>query len=303
MSTEKVNGQYIPKIDLIVPADIGIVGYGVVGQALAHGFDVTSNHSDRIRYFDKYKKSLPLGEVIDKSEIIFVCLPTPIRDDEEGYDQSILEENISEIAKFAAGSDKIITIKSTVEPGTTSIYEKEYPDVVFASNPEFLTEAHPVEDFLKPDRTIIGAHIDATRLRLSNLYEHRLDNPQVRLTDPTTAEMAKLAANVMLAMRVVVCNMFFDMSSKLYISYEEMIQLVGDDHRIGHDYLQVTTLRGFGGKCLPKEVRAYIAMGRRYGLDVSPLAAAWEYNLRIRKEHDWKGIPGAVQGNINFSYS
>src|SRR3989338_6335055 len=140
--------------DLIVPINLGIIGYGFVGQAVANGFQIASGGKDTIRYYDKYKETLTLEEVITKSEIIFVCLPTPMKEDESGIDLTIIEEMAGEITKFTNGTDKIILIKSTVIPGTTAVLEKKYPKSQFAFSPEFLTEANFLEDFLYAEKTI-----------------------------------------------------------------------------------------------------------------------------------------------------
>src|SRR3990172_3411396 len=106
--------------DWISPANIGIIGFGIVGQALAFGFsqkDIASKYT--IKYFDKYKESTPLDDVVRESEFIFICLPTPMKPDESGIDLSIIEDALSQITKFTDNTDKIIIIKSTIVPGTT----------------------------------------------------------------------------------------------------------------------------------------------------------------------------------------
>ena len=94
--------------DLIVPINLGIVGYGFVGQAVANGFNVASFGKDTIRFYDKYKDTLSLEEVVSKSEFIYVGLPTPMKEDESGIDLSIIEEVVAEITKYTNGTDKIV---------------------------------------------------------------------------------------------------------------------------------------------------------------------------------------------------
>jgi len=282
--------------DLIVPINLGIIGYGFVGQAVANGFNTASLGRDIIRYFDKYKETLSLEEVITKSEFVFVCLPTPMRDDESGIDLSIIEEMTEEITKFTDRTDKIIIIKSTVTPGTTSRLAKKYPESQFSFNPEFLTEANFLEDFMNADRTIIGASNDLVSRRLTVVFKQRFPKTKIFQTDPTTAEAVKYFANAFLAMKVTFANLFYDFCQKIGIKYEEVKRMAAKDQRIVDSHLDVTTMRGFGGKCFPKDLVALIGEFKKAGIDASLLQTMWEYNKKIRKVHDWEEIPFAVSG-------
>lgn len=282
------------KEDLIIPINLGIIGYGFVGQAVANGFNVSSNSKDHISYYDKFKDSLPLKEVIDKSEFIFVCLPTPMREDESGIDLSIIEEMIKEITKYTNGTDKIIVIKSTVIPGTTTSLEKKYPKSQFAFSPEFLTEANFLDDFINAERTVIGADNDLTLRRVAVIFRQRFPKTQIFLTDPTTAESVKYFANAFLSLKVTFANFFYDYCQKMGIKYEEVKKMAASDHRIGDFHLEVTTQRGFGGKCFPKDLVALMGEFKKKGVDTSVLESMWKYNKKVRKVHDWEEIPFAV---------
>lgn len=283
--------------DLIVPINLGIIGYGFVGQAVANGFNVASSGKDTIRYFDKFKDTLSLEEVITKSEFIFVCLPTPMKEDESGIDLSIVEEMAGEITKFTDGTDKIIVIKSTVIPSTTASLEKKYPNSQFAFNPEFLTEANFLEDFLNADRTVIGASNDLVSRRVAVIFRQRFPKTKIFQTDPTTAEAVKYFANAFLSLKVTFANFFYDYCQKIGIKYEEVKKMAAFDKRIVDAHLEVTTMRGFGGKCFPKDLVAIMEEFRKSGVDVSLLENMWEYNKKIRKIHDWEEIPFVVSGN------
>lgn len=268
---------------------IGIVGYGIVGQAVEYGFK-----SEKIFIYDKYKNYLPLEEVCQNSEFIFICVPTPILDDGSGIDLSIVEENVEAIAKFIEGTDKIIVIKSTSVPGTTARLSKKYPNVNFAFNPEFLTEANFLEDFVNSDRCVIGAFDDLTSRRLVSLYKKHFPKMPIFQSDPTTAEMVKYMANCYLATKVIFANEMFDLCEKLGIKYEEVKKLTVADHRIFDSHLDVTTMRGFGGKCFPKDMMALIGLADQLGVETELLDTAWKKNLKIRKVKDWEEIPFAV---------
>lgn len=280
--------------DLLVPINLGIIGYGFVGQAVANGFDKTSSGKDSIRYYDKYKDSLSLEEVVSKSEFIFICLPTPMKENEEGIDLTIIDESIKEVTKYTDGTDKIIVIKSTVIPGTTARLEQKYPKSQFAFNPEFLTEANFLEDFLNADRTIIGANNDLVSRRVAVIYRQRFPKTTIYQTDPTTAEAVKYFANAFLALKVTFANFFYDYCQKIGIKYEEVKKMAAKDPRIVDAHLEVTTLRGFGGKCFPKDLVALMGEFKKAGVDVSLLETMWKYNKKVRKVHDWEEIPFAV---------
>jgi UDPglucose 6-dehydrogenase len=268
---------------------IGIVGYGIVGQAVEYGFK-----GEQIFIYDKYKDYLSLEEVCKKSEFIFICVPTPILEDGSGIDLSIVEENVDQIAKYIEGTDKIIIIKSTSVPGTTARLAKKYPNVNFAFNPEFLTEANFLEDFVNSDRCVIGAFDDLTSRRLVSLYKQHFPKMPIFQSDPTTAEMVKYMANCYLATKVIFANEMFDLCEKLGIKYEEVKKLTVADHRIFDSHLDVTTMRGFGGKCFPKDMMALIGLADQLGVETELLDTAWKKNLKIRKVKDWEEIPFAV---------
>lgn len=291
-------GKQAEPSQLINKARLGIIGYGIVGQALAYGFSQPEiKDKYEIRYFDKYKETESLESVISNSEFIFICLPTPMKDDETGIDLSIIEEMVSEIAKFTDGTDKIIVIKSTVAPGTTASLEKKFPKSNFAMNPEFLTEANYLEDFVTADRNIIGANNDLTSRRLVALYRQRFPHTKIFQTDTTTAEMVKYMANAYLAAKVIFANEMYEICQALGIKYEEVKSMVTGDHRIFDSHLDVTTARGFGGKCFPKDIVALIGRAKDLKVDPKLLQTVWDINKKIRKVRDWEEIPFAVSTN------
>ena len=285
-------------VDWISPSDIGIIGFGIVGQALAYGFsqpEVADKY--HIKYYDKFKESSTLEDVVGDSEFIFICLPTPMKADESGIDLSIIEEAIAQIAKKTGSSDKIIIIKSTIVPGTTASFEKKYPQSNFCFNPEFLTEANYLDDFLNADRTIVGANNDLISRRVIALFRQRFPHMKIFQTDTTTAEMVKYMANAFLSTKVIFGNEMFDICQTLGIKYEEVKAMVAADKRIGPSHMDVTTSRGFGGKCFPKDMVALIGRAKDLGLEPKLLETVWSLNKKVRKVHDWEEIPFATSGN------
>jgi len=278
-------------------ANIGIIGYGIVGKATDYGL----NKDNKIKFYDKYKsedvlngvlkKGSSMEEVVDFAEFIFICLPTPFSESGQSIDLSIMDENIGKIAKLIEGTNKIIIIKSTVIPGTTKKYAEKYLKCKFCFNPEFLTEANYLQDFVNSDRIVVGADDNKVRLRVSDLYKNTFPTTPLYLTDLTTAEMVKYMANTFFATKVIFSNEMYDLCNKLGIKYEEVREMVVADKRMGKSHLDVTSLRGFGGKCFPKDIIALIGLYNKLGVDASLLKTVWEKNLKIRKIRDWEEIP------------
>lgn len=281
---------------------LGIIGYGIVGSAVEYGFKTSTKRKHEIYIYDKYKAGFEsLENVVNNSDIIFICLPTPMRDHDYGIDLSIINENIDKIGAIAGKTSKIIAIKSTVIPGTTRDYAKKYPDINFCFNPEFLTEANHLEDFVRTDRNIVGADNDLVRRRVGAIYTNRFPRTSLYYTDPTTAEFVKYMANCLLATKVMIANEFYDVCQKMDVSYDEVRSMVSVDPRIGKSHLNVTSERGFGGKCFPKDLAAIIGLAIELGIDVSVLEAVWCKNLEIRRHKDWEEIPGAVAGGKEYT--
>ena len=221
-------------------ANLGIIGYGIVGKAVEHTFK-----DNNILYYDKFIKSTPLKEVVEKSEFIFICLPTPFKNDK--IDLSIIDENLKEITKLTDNTNKIIIIKSTVVPGTTIKYSKLYPKTKFCFSPEFLREAHYLEDAVNPDRIIIGADDLDVRKRVISLFKKRFPNVLMFETDPTSAETVKYMANCFLATKVIFANEIYDLCQKLKTDYNKVKEMVMVDKRMGSSHFDVTKEKGFGG--------------------------------------------------------
>lgn len=268
---------------------IGIIGYGIVGQAVEYGFS-----KQEIHIYDKYKKTEELDTVIFNSDYIFVCLPTPIKEDESGIDLSIINRMVRRINKYTSGTDKIIIIKSTVIPGTTSRFIKKYPKSLFCFNPEFLTEKSFLQDFISSDRIVIGSENSSVARRVASIYQAVLPKTPIFQTDPTTAEMVKYMANCYLATKVIFANEMAEICEKLNIQYDEVKSITVADSRIFDSHLDVTSNRGFGGKCFPKDLLALKALAKKEGVETEILSAVWRKNLKIRKVRDWEEIPFAV---------
>ena len=274
---------------------VGIIGYGFVGEATAKGF--ASSKKNKVYWYDKYKKSPnTLNEVVEESEFIFICLPTPMLRDYSGMDMSIVEGVIEEIAPKVTGIKKIVIIKSTVLPGITQKFQDKYPDINFAMNPEFLTQGKANEDFMHPARTVVGTSNKALGTRIVDLYKTILPNDQKYfVTGLTEAEMIKYMSNVTLASKVLLANEFYALSEKLITNYKEIYKAVEADPRIGR-HLAVPGPDGdlgFGGACFPKDTLGLLSFAKQKNVDMSALDAIWKKNLKIRKVRDWEHMDNA----------
>jgi len=296
---EGLNYDILPNMNLNKNSGfaVGVIGYGYVGRATGEGF--TTNPENKIFWYDKFKESPnTLTEVIDKSDFIFIAVPTPIFQDYSGMDMSIVEGVVDQVAPSVAGTEKIVIIKSTSLPGTTKRFAKKYPGVNFAMNPEFLTQENANADFLRPFRTVIGCDSKDVGLRIQKLYETILPASQPYFViDTTSAEVAKYMSNLMLASKVLLANEFYTLSQKAGANYLEVRAAVEADPRIG-THLGVPGPdgdMGFGGACFPKDMVGILGIAKDLKVDISALEAIWKKNLKIRKHRDWEEMPQAFK--------
>ena len=207
--------------------------------------------------------STDLAEAVRRAEAIFIAVGTP-QVSAGGADVSQVFAVAEDIARAMNGG-KIVVTKSTVPVGTAARVKEiieagtKHP-VAVVSNPEFLKEGTAVEDFMKPDRVVLGGEDAGSLERLKNLYEplvHR-GNPII-VTDSRSAEMSKYASNAILATKISFINETARLCEKEGADIEQVRRIMGLDHRIGPHFIFPGI--GFGGSCLPKDIRAMIAMG------------------------------------------
>ena len=204
-----------------------------------------------------------LGEAVKRAEAVFIAVGTP-QVSAGGADLTQVFDVARDIARAMNGA-KIVVTKSTVPVGTADrvreiIRERTGHPVAVVSNPEFLKEGTAVEDFMKPDRVVLGGEDADSLERLKALYEPfvRTGKPII-LTDPRSAEMSKYAANAILATKISFINETARLCEKEGADVEQVRRIMGLDHRIGPHFIFPGI--GYGGSCLPKDIRAMIAMG------------------------------------------
>ena len=280
--------------------NIGIIGNGFVGKAVKEGF---KNYYE-IFTFDKDKRKANIGtlnELVSKCKIIFLCLPTPMNKDGSCH-LGIVEDTLNKIniqcdeMDYYGLEKRTIVIKSTIVPGTTEKWNKEYKYIDIAFNPEFLTEANAIDDFKNQNKIIIGSTRKVGSI-VKNLYSKAFPKVPVIKTSATIAEMVKYFTNTFLATKVSFANEIYQICEKLDIDYDKVVEYAKYDERIGYSHLNVPGPDGdfgFGGHCFPKDLNALINLASKndLGLDVNVLKAVLETNSRVRNKRDWEDMKG-----------
>tara|TARA_R100001129_G_scaffold185403_1_gene173454 strand:+ start:698 stop:1546 length:849 start_codon:yes stop_codon:yes gene_type:complete len=278
--------------------NIGIIGQGFVGTATKEGL---KDHFI-IHTYDKYsqdKSTCPdMKEVCTVSKIVFVCLPTPMRKD-GSCDLSILESVVYEIDQY--NLDNIVVIKSTIPPGTTTVFNENCKNIQVVFNPEFLTEANYIEDFKNQNRIIIGGPRPASTI-VKNMFTKVFQEVPIIKTGSSTAESVKYFINTFLATKVSFANEFKQICDQTDVDYDKVVEYALYDERLGKSHFSTPGpdgRSGFGGSCFPKDINALIYFASALGVNTSVLSAAWEKNLEVRPERDWEQLKGRAISKEN----
>src|SRR3954451_8391432 len=198
----------------------------------------------------------------------FICVGTPQKKNENAADLSYVRSATETILGLLKPGDVVVG-KSTVPVGTAETIadriEEREPAAELVWNPEFLREGHAVEDTLRPDRLVYGVQDDESDQVLRDLYAPMINAgvPVVR-TDLETAELAKVSANVMLATRISLVNLLAEVFEAADADVGDLTAVQGLDRRIGSEFLNPGV--GYGGGCLPKDTRAFVARARELGV-------------------------------------
>ena len=268
---------------------IGIVGQGFVGTALYEGL----KSYFKIETYDIAKTSTceSLADLSEKSDVIFVCLPTPMKKDGSCH-IDIVESTL--FGLDVIDGCKTIVVKSTIPPGTTEKWNSLFTNIQVVFNPEFLTEANSVEDFKNQNRIIIGGPRPATT-KVKRIFAKAFPKVPIIKTGSTTAEMVKYFLNCFLATKVSFANEMYQICDKLGIDYDKVIEYAKYDDRLGKSHLNVPGPDGdfgYGGHCFPKDVKALIEVAMSYDMNPTMLIATNEKNNEVRKDRDWEKQEG-----------
>lgn len=237
---------------------------------------------DRNIKADRLKFTTSLQEGLDFGEIVFLALPTP--EDEDGSADLSYVLGVSEEIGKLIKSYKVIVDKSTVPVGTAekvhaTIAQNAGCDFDVVSNPEFLREGFAVDDFLKPERIVIGSSSDRATALMQKLYAPfvRSGNPVI-VMDEKSAELTKYAANAFLATKITFMNEIANYCEKVGADVDKVRVGMGTDSRIGKRFLFPGI--GYGGSCFPKDVKALQKAGKDKNYDFKILDAVIAINER-----------------------
>ena len=214
---------------------------------------------------DKLTFVVGAAEASKQAEFHYLCVPTPQGPD-GAADLSYLEAAAAEIAPVLPHNSVVVN-KSTVPVGSTQVVSEVMgrADVSVVSNPEFLREGTAVDDFLHPDRVVIGSRDPEAAIRVASLYS-RIAAP-IMVTDPVSAETIKYASNAFLASKLSFVNAIATLCEAVGADVNDVVLGMGYDSRIGREFLRPGP--GWGGSCFPKDTRALANIARDAGYDFS----------------------------------
>ena len=229
---------------------------------------------------ERLKFTTSLEEAVNQSDIVFLALPTPPGEDgsaDLSYVLGVAKELGKIITEYKVVVDKSTVPVGTAEKVTQAISEHAKVDFDVVSNPEFLREGYAVEDFLKPDRVVIGTSSERAQKVMEELYKPfvRQGNP-IFFMDEKSAELTKYAANSFLATKISFMNEIANICELLEADVDKVRIGIGSDSRIGKRFLFPGI--GYGGSCFPKDVQALIKSSNKVGYDFKILNAVEEVN-------------------------
>jgi len=290
---------------------VGILGRGFVGGSLEKFFkencedlDVTSyDVCDDIDINQGYEK------LVDNSQLIFVCLPTPMDKLGECYIEIVKKACIMLDSMVTKKNKKIVlVIKSTMAPMSTYNIQAQVSSQVYI-NPEFLTERTAYQDVCNTDKHLLGCaaydrviptHDVELEDDIVEFFEKCWPESKAIVCSSVEAEMIKYLTNSFFAYKVFFANHVFNLCSNLNVDYDQFINnATYIDPRLGDEHWKVPGPDGnfgFGGKCLPKDFKGFIELSRKLGVNqdsVDILDSVWNANKVLRKK-DWEGIDGTT---------
>jgi nucleotide sugar dehydrogenase len=283
--------------------EIGVVGLGYVGSAVlnayklagynVHTFDIDQSKNPSCQSFEEF---------LNTANVIYVAVPTPMLETGE-CDTRIVESVVHDLCMTE--DKKIIVIKSTVPPGTTERLQNLYNNQTILFNPEFLTEANYLDDYLNQEVMLIGkpslASQETSQWVLENQSKVLKTLRLGKVVSATTAELFKYTANLFLATKVSFANEMSDIANNAGVEWKEIERLLVEDSRLGKTHWKVPGPdghKGFGGTCFPKDLSALISYAKNNNTPTPLLRAVWGRNVLVdRPERDWEQLKGrAISG-------
>jgi len=276
---------------------IGIAGYGFVGKATAH---VLKEHHEIVIY-DKFIKKYDDVSKLKTCDAVFICVPTPMKENGE-VETQIIRNFLMDFGCYCAPEEKapVMIIRSTAVPGTTRKFNDEFR-YDFAFCPEFLREKYALEDAKNANRIVVGYKNENIVNIIEQIFHSAQPYASLKFCSYETAEFAKYSANVTLASQIAIANELYLICDKVGAKYDDVREIIQLDDRIGRnmDVPGPDGDFGFGGKCFPKDLNAFLYYAREQGYRPYLLEEVWRLNERVRKNRDWEKIKGATNKNLH----
>lgn len=261
---------------------IGVVGYrGMVGKVVYEWFK-----KQGYEIYGYSKSDRENEQKVNNADVIFICVPTPFDWNSDNFDGSIVETALRSIT-----DGKIVVIKSTVPIGTTEKLQAQFPKLKLLFNPEFLSEATAYGDFVNPDRQFVGYTKES--FNVSILVMNLLPESAHEVILPVKeAELLKYINNLHGTLAVIEANHYYDICQLEGLDYERVITASHASKWIGvpmgRHYHKVNHkgFRGFGGKCFPKDINAWLKYTEKLGVDDRLFRAVRDINKDILKNQN-----------------
>lgn len=260
---------------------IGIIGCGVIGGALLKACRVKDMN---VVGYDPNKEGLKDFAPILKTQLAFLCLPTPTKGGRQ--DDSIVEGTLATLAKENYAG--VVCVRSTVLPGTTMKFQTAYPTLRLTHCPEFLTAASPFEDLIKQTVVLVGGSNVNDKHVVYDFWRQFDRKTPIRMLDTTEqSEMAKYIHNCFLATKVSFFNDIYELCQVMGIDYKMSLWGALDVGQIGSGHTKVPGPDGelgYGGMCFPKDMNAILNLFAQQGLPAETIAGAAAGNGRRRSK-------------------
>lgn len=260
---------------------VAVIGHtGMVGSTV---FTYYTKKGYRVLGYSLDKQTGPENELND-ADYVFECVPTPFNWDKSKYDMSIVSEVIEKVAKYAK-KDSVVILKSTLLPGSTESIQKKYSDLRIIFNPEFLSEATAYDDFINPDRQIVGYSSKSREDAERTMALLPRSDCNVIMT-ATQAEIVKYVNNFNGALMIIMGNLIYDMCQKLGQDFE-IVRSVSQSTKFAKapfkTYWNIFHggYRGYGGKCFPKDMQNLYAWMHEQNISCELLEATIAANKRL----------------------
>ena len=262
--------------------NLGIVGNGFVGSAVANGFD---QNVKKFIVDPKFNRNTISDLIVFDPKLVFVCVPTPPQKSHYDVDVQYVDDVLKDLNSY--NYKGVVVVKSTITPDHLTRFKKTYKlSIVY--NPEFLTEANSFEDFLNPSMQILGGKWkDCEAVEKAYVKHSSVKTVPTFKTDLITASLIKYTINSWLATKVTFfneLNTLFE-SSGTKVPWETFTEMISQDKRIGDTHMKVPGPdgeKGFGGHCFPKDTKALLYYAKLKKAELSILKKAMDKNDKIR---------------------